>query len=116
MWYLVIVWVGVGVGEVGVFLICYLFIVDYFLLEYCVMVIFVYVMGVLIGVMLGFIIGGYVVEVFGWWIVFFVVGFFGIFLVGVIYLIVCELFRGLLEGGVDIGEVFIVWEVLSYFW
>lgn len=85
------VWIGVGIGEVGLSLFSYLIIVDFYFFEKCVSVMGVYLFGVVFGVGFGMLIGGVVVYSFGWWVVMFMVGIFGIIFVFVVCFVVVEL-------------------------
>lgn len=95
---MLLVWIGVGIGEVGGSFLFYFFIVDYFLVEECVLVFGVYVIGVLVGILFGNLLGGWINEFFGWCNVFFVVGILGILFVIVMKMIVKEFLWGYFEG------------------
>lgn len=59
--YLVVVWIGVGIGEVIVSLLVYLLIFDYFLKWLCVIVLLIYFVGLYVGGGCLLFIGGLIV-------------------------------------------------------
>ncbi|TQV86274.1 MFS transporter [Exilibacterium tricleocarpae] len=93
--------IGVGVGEAGCSPPAHSMISDYFPPQQRATAMSVYSMGVYIGILAGFLIGGWVNQMFGWRMAFFLVGAPGLLVALVLRLTVREPVRGMYDGGTE---------------
>jgi MFS family permease len=95
---LLLVRMGVGVGEAGGSPPAHSMISDIFKPAFRATALSIYSVGIYIGILIGFLLGGWIAEYFGWRLAFFVVGLPGIALAVVVRLTVREPIRGWSEG------------------
>ncbi len=92
---LLLVRIGVGVGEAGASPPSHSMISDYFPFEQRGTALSIYSMGIYIGILIGFLSGGWLNEYFGWRLAFFAVGLPGILLAAVVRFTLREPVRGM---------------------
>ena len=91
-------------------------IADYYPAEQRATALGIYSLGIPIGIMFGLFAGGWINELFGWRMAFFVVGLPGIILAFVVRFTLAEPPRGLAEGRADSGAQPSIGETLTYLW
>ena len=115
-WHLLAARIGVGVGEAGCSPPAHSMIADYYPAEQRATALGIYSLGIPIGIMFGLFAGGWINELFGWRMAFFVVGVPGIILALVVRFSLAEPPRGMAEGRADSGTQPGVGETLAYLW
>ena len=115
-WHLLAARIGVGIGEAGCSPPAHSIIADYYPAEQRATALGIYSLGIPFGIMFGLFAGGWINELFGWRMAFFVVGLPGVLLALVIRFTMTEPKRGLSENMVDSGEQPSVSETLNYLW
>ncbi|MCH1542419.1 MAG: MFS transporter [Alphaproteobacteria bacterium] len=115
-WHLLFARIGVGVGEAGCSPPAHSMIADYYPAEQRATALGIYSLGIPIGIMFGLFAGGWINELFGWRMAFFLVGLPGILLALIVRFTLAEPPRGLAEGRDDSGEQPSVRETLTYLW
>jgi MFS family permease len=109
--------IGVGVGEAGCTPPAHSLISDYFSRESRSSALSIYSLGLPVGSILGLLAGGWIAQLYGWRIAFFVVGLPGIFLALLVKLTVREPPRGLADGVQSADtETPPIGEVLRFLW
>jgi MFS family permease len=104
-WHLLVMRIGVGVGEAGCSPPAYSIISDYFEPKKRATALSIYSMGVYGGGALGFLVGGLVAHEYGWRAAFFTVGLPGLLVALILKLTVREPPRGFSDpGGASVGE------------
>ena len=106
--------IGVGVGEAGCSPPAHSMISDYFPANKRSTALGIYSLGIPFGIMFGLFAGGWINEIFGWRLAFFVVGIPGILLAVIFRLTVQEPIRGQAEGKVDKEDQPTIIETISY--
>ncbi len=101
-WQLLLARIGVGVGEAGCSPAAHSMVADYFPAHQRATALGIYSLGIPIGILFGFLAGGWINEIFGWRLAFFVVGLPGIVLALVVWLTVREPPRGMAEQRADV--------------
>lgn len=99
-WQLALARIGVGIGEAGATPPSHSMISDLYAPEERSGAMAIYALGVYIGVMLGLFVGGWVTELYGWRMAFFVVGLPGLIIALIVRYTLIEPPRGHSEGGV----------------
>ena len=94
-WHLLAARIGVGIGEAGCSPPAHSMIADFYPAEQRATALGIYSLGIPIGIMFGLFIGGWINELYGWRIAFFVVGLPGIILAVLIRVSLPEPPRGL---------------------
>ena len=115
-WHLLAARIGVGVGEAGCSPPAHSMIADYYPAEQRATALGIYSLGIPFGIMFGLFAGGWINELYGWRVAFFLVGIPGILLALITRFTLTEPPRGLAEGRVDTGEQPTVRETLSFLW
>lgn len=115
-WHLLAARIGVGIGEAGCSPPAHSMIADFYPAEQRATALGIYSLGIPIGIMFGLFIGGWINELYGWRIAFFVVGLPGIILAVLIRVSLPEPPRGLAEGRADDSDQPSVRETLAYLW
>ena len=113
-WDLIIFRIGVGVGEAGCSPPAHSMIADYFPANKRSTALGIYSLGIPFGIMFGLFAGGWINEVFGWRLAFFVVGIPGILLAFIFRFTVKEPIRGQAEGKIDSENQPSIFETISY--
>lgn len=109
--------IGVGVGEAGGSPPAHSMISDIFPKESRATALSIYSIGIYIGILVGFALGGWIAEIFGWRMAFFVVGLPGIAVAILLRLSVREPVRGWSEGRQDdLSAAPPFGEVLKFLW
>ena len=106
--------IGVGVGEAGCSPPAHSMIADYFPANKRSTALGIYSLGIPFGIMFGLFAGGWINEVFGWRLAFFVVGIPGILLAFIFRFTVKEPIRGQAEGKVASEKQPSIYETVSY--
>lgn len=106
--------IGVGVGEAGCSPPAHSMIADYFPANKRSTALGIYSLGIPFGIMFGLFAGGWINEVFGWRLAFFVVGIPGILLAFIFRFTVKEPIRGQAEGKVASENQPSIYETVSY--
>ena len=106
--------IGVGVGEAGCSPPAHSMIADYFPANKRSTALGIYSLGIPFGIMFGLFAGGWINEVFGWRLAFFVVGIPGILLAFIFRFTVKEPIRGQAEGKIDSENKPSIFETISY--
>ena len=106
--------IGVGVGEAGCSPPAHSMIADYFPANKRSTALGIYSLGIPFGIMFGLFAGGWINEVFGWRLAFFVVGIPGILLAFIFRFTVKEPIRGQAEGKIDSENQPSIFETISY--
>ena len=106
--------IGVGVGEAGCSPPAHSMIADYFPANKRSTALGIYSLGIPFGIMFGLFAGGWINEIFGWRLAFFVVGIPGILLAFIFRLTVKEPIRGQAEGKIDSENQPSIFETISY--
>ena len=106
--------IGVGIGEAGCSPPAHSMIADYFPANKRSTALGIYSLGIPFGIMFGLFAGGWINEVFGWRLAFFVVGIPGIVLAFIFRYTVKEPIRGQAEGKVDTEKQPSIYETVSY--
>jgi predicted MFS family arabinose efflux permease len=106
--------IGVGVGEAGCSPPAHSMISDYFPANTRSTALGIYSLGIPFGIMFGLFAGGWINEIFGWRLAFFVVGIPGLLLALIFRLTVKEPIRGQAEGRVDTREQPTIFETISF--
>ena len=106
--------IGVGVGEAGCSPPAHSMIADYFPANKWSTALGIYSLGIPFGIMFGLFAGGWINEVFGWRLAFFVVGIPGILLAFIFRFTVKEPIRGQAEGKVASEKQPSIYETVSY--
>ena len=106
--------IGVGVGEAGCSPPAHSMIADYFPANKRSTALGIYYLGIPFGIMFGLFAGGWINEVFGWRLAFFVVGIPGILLAFIFRFTVKEPIRGQAEGKIDSENQPSIFETISY--
>ena len=101
-WQLLLARIGVGVGEAGCSPAAHSMVADYFPAHQRATALGIYSLGIPIGILFGFLAGGWINQIFGWRLAFFVVGLPGIALALVVWLTVREPPRGMAEQRADV--------------
>ena len=107
--------IGVGIGEAGCTPPAHSLILDYFPAEHRGTAIATYQLGVPIGSLLGLALGGFIADVFGWRMAFFVVGAPGVLLAVITRFTLREPIRGLSDAGAD-TSLEPLGDVLRFMW
>ncbi len=102
-WQLLLARIGVGVGEAGCSPAAHSMVADYFPAHQRATALGIYSLGIPVGILFGFLAGGWINEIFGWRLAFFVVGLPGIVLALVVWLTVREPPRGMAEQRADVA-------------
>lgn len=113
--------IGVGIGEAGCTPPAHSLISDYFRTEERSAALGVYSLGMSVGGFLGILLGGWIAELYGWRMAFFVVAVPGIFLAVLVKLTIKEPARGMADGvksdsGADGEDVPAFLDVLRFLW
>ena len=106
--------IGVGVGEAGCSPPAHSMIADYFPANKRSTALGIYSLGIPFGIMFGLFAGGWINEIFGWRLAFFVVGIPGILLAFIFRFTVKEPIRGQAEGKIDSENQPSIFETISY--
>jgi len=106
--------IGVGIGEAGCSPPAHSMIADYFPANKRSTALGIYSLGIPFGIMFGLFAGGWINEVFGWRLAFFVVGIPGILLAFIFRFTVKEPVRGQAEGKVASKKQPSIYETVSY--
>ena len=122
-WHLLLARMGVGIGEAGGTPPATSMIADLYRPEERATALGIYTTGIGLGIMAGFALGGYVYELYGWRVAFFVAGIPGLILALVVRFTVREPERGLSDARVDdtpapsLGETLrFIFGQTSYLW
>jgi MFS family permease len=115
-WQLLIARIGVGVGEAGCSPSAHSMIADYYPAERRATALGLYSLGIPFGILFGFLAGGWLNQLFGWRVAFFVVGIPGLILAIVMRMTVKEPPRGMAEGRVPAGTQPGILETFRYIW
>jgi len=115
-WHLLFARIGVGVGEAGCSPPAHSMIADYYPAERRATALGLYSLGIPIGILFGFLAGGWINELFGWRMAFFVVGVPGLILAVVMRMTVKEPRRGMAEGRASTAEQPSIGETFRYLW
>ena len=115
-WHLLAARIGVGIGEAGCSPPAHSMIADYYPAEQRATALGIYSLGIPFGVMFGLFAGGWINELYGWRMAFFIVGVPGLLLALVIRYTLAEPKRGMVENLTDTGEQPSVRETLDYLW
>ncbi len=122
-WHLLLARMGVGIGEAGGTPPATSMIADLYRPEERATALGIYTTGIGLGIMAGFALGGYVYELYGWRVAFFVAGIPGLILALVVRFTVREPARGLSDARVDdtpapsLGETLrFIFGQTSYLW
>ncbi len=113
-WHLLIARIGVGIGEAGCSPAAHSIIADYYSAKSRATALGIYSLGIPIGILFGFTIGGWINEVYGWRVAFFVVGVPGLLLALLVRFTVREPVRGMAEGRAAAAEQPGIIETLRY--
>lgn len=106
--------IGVGVGEAGCSPPAHSMIADYFPANKRSTALGIYSLGIPFGIMFGLFAGGWINEIFGWRLAFFVVGIPGLLIALLFRLTVKEPIRGQAEGKIDKQVQPTIFETISY--
>lgn len=115
-WHLLAARIGVGVGEAGCSPPAHSMIADYFPATNRATALGIYSLGIPFGILFGFVAGGWLNEIFGWRVAFFVVGVPGLLLALLVRFTLREPPRGMAEGRVDETEQPTIMETFRYLW
>jgi len=115
-WHLLIARIGVGIGEAGCSPPAHSIISDYYPAEKRATALGIYSLGIPVGILFGFLAGGWLNQLFGWRVAFFVVGVPGIILAILVKLSLREPIRGMSEGRADTAPHPTVKETLTFLW
>ncbi|MEQ9143034.1 MAG: MFS transporter [Parvibaculaceae bacterium] len=115
-WHLLIARIGVGVGEAGCSPPAHSLISDLYPASQRATALGIYSLGIPVGIMFGLFAGGWINELFGWRMAFFVVGIPGILLAILVRFMIREPERGMAEGRVAAAEQPSISETLAYLW
>lgn len=115
-WHLLIARIGVGVGEAGCSPPAHSLIADLYPASQRATALGIYSLGIPVGIMFGLFAGGWINELFGWRMAFFVVGIPGILLAILVRFTIREPERGMAEGRVAAVEQPSISETLAYLW
>lgn len=107
--------IGVGIGEAGATPPAHSLLSDYFPPEKRATVLALYACGVYVGVGIGFWLGGWINDLYGWRVAFFVVGFPGVAMALLVRLTVREPVRGMSERHPVSTHTYTTMEVGRYF-
>lgn len=114
--HLLIARIGVGIGEAGCSPPAHSMIADFFPPANRATALGIYSLGVPFGILFGFMAGGWLNELFGWRIAFFVVGIPGLLLALIVRFTLREPPRGMAEGRIDPGVQPSIKETLRLLW
>eukprot|EP00435_Cladocopium_sp_Y103_P077591 s1_g1330.t1 len=115
-WHLLIARIGVGVGEAGCSPPAHSMISDFYPAEQRATALGIYSLGIPIGLMVGLFVGGWVNELYGWRMAFFVVGIPGVLLAFLVRFTIHEPERGMAEGRIASDQQPTIRETLFYLW
>jgi predicted MFS family arabinose efflux permease len=113
---LLLVRIGVGIGEAGGSPPAHSMISDLYPPGKRATAMAIYSTGISMGILLGFLIGGWIDQYLGWRTAFYVVGTPGIIFALILYFTVKEPIRGLSEGRTDAAVQYSIKEVISTLW
>ncbi|MDX1650772.1 MAG: MFS transporter, partial [Myxococcota bacterium] len=108
--------VMVGVGEAACSPPAHSLLADYFPPHRRATALSIYAMGIHVGILVGLVVGGWLNDLYGWRVAFYVVGLPGLLLAVVVRLTVREPRRGLSEGAAEEAEVPTTREVFDFLW
>ena len=115
-WHMLIARIGVGVGEAGCSPPAHSMVADYYPSDQRATALGIYSLGIPFGIMFGLFVGGWINELFGWRMAFFVVGVPGLLLAVLARYTLTEPPRGMAEGRADTSDQPSVRETLVYLW
>jgi predicted MFS family arabinose efflux permease len=115
-WHLLIARIGVGIGEAGCSPPAHSMISDFYPAEQRATALGIYSLGIPIGLMIGLFVGGWINELYGWRMAFFVVGLPGVLLALLVRFTIHEPERGMAEGRVAADAQPSINETLTYLW
>ena len=115
-WHMLIARIGVGVGEAGCSPPAHSMVADYYPSDQRATALGIYSLGIPFGIMFGLFVGGWINELFGWRMAFFVVGVPGLLLAVLARFTLTEPPRGMAEGRADTSDQPSVRETLVYLW
>ncbi len=115
-WHLLFARIGVGVGEAGCSPPAHSMIADLYPAQQRATALGFYSLGIPVGLMFGLFVGGWINELFGWRVAFFIVGVPGLLLAFVMRFTVRDPIRGEAEGRTASDEQPTIQETLTYLW
>ena len=115
-WHMLVARIGVGIGEAGCSPPAHSMVADYYPKEQRATALGIYSLGIPFGIMFGLFVGGWINELFGWRMAFFVVGVPGLLLAVLARYTLIEPPRGMAEGRTDTQDQPGVKETLVYLW
>ena len=113
-WHLLLARMGVGIGEAGGTPPATSMIADLYPPQERAMALGIYTSGIGIGIMAGFALGGYIYELYGWRVAFFVAGVPGLILALIVRFSIPEPVRGLADQRKDDGPAPSIGETLRF--
>ena len=115
-WHLLFARIGVGVGEAGCSPPAHSMIADLYPAQQRATALGIYSLGIPVGLMFGLFVGGWINELFGWRVAFFIVGVPGLLLAFVMRFTVRDPVRGEAEGRTAAEAQPTIQETLTYLW